>query len=249
MIEHGNQPDKLHSLLSRIISRIKKTPYVVDPAVPLKALCFLTCRRLAWLLRGVMKTLVLQGKSKLLFIGPGVTLCNASMITFGKGVTLWPGVFVDGLSSDGIQFGDNVTIGDFSIVRATSVLSSLGVGCRIGDNSAIGAFSFVGAAGGVRIGRDVIMGQSITFHSENHNFANLDRLIRDQGTTHRGIVIEDDCWVGAKATFLDGAHVGKGCVIGAGAVVRGYIPDYSIAVGVPARVIKSRREELTWKSS
>jgi acetyltransferase-like isoleucine patch superfamily enzyme len=53
-------------------------------------------------------------------------------------------------------------------------------------------------------------------------------------------VIEDDCWVGANTTFLDGAHVGRGCVIAAGSLVRGEIPPYSVLVGSPARVLKSR---------
>jgi len=75
-------------------------------------------------------------------------------------------------------------------------------------------------------------------------FLRIDIPIRLQGVTRQGIVIEDDCWIGAKVTFLDGAHVGRGCVIAAGAVVRGEIPAYSIAAGVPARVIKSRKESV-----
>jgi acetyltransferase-like isoleucine patch superfamily enzyme len=53
-------------------------------------------------------------------------------------------------------------------------------------------------------------------------------------------VVEDDCWIGSNVTFLDGVHVGRGCVIGAGAVVNGTIPDNSIAVGVPAKVVGTR---------
>lgn len=236
------ETDGLHQLLSRFVSRIKKTPYVVDSAIPLKALCFLAFRRLAWLLRGAAKTLLLQGKPQAVFMGPGVSLSNSWMIKFGKGVTLWRGVSIDGLSRNGVQLGDNVMIGDFCIIKATSVLCNLGSGFRMGNNSAIGAFSFIGAAGGVKIGDCVIMGQNVTFHSENHHYESLVRPIKDQGTTHVGIVIEDDCWVGAKVTFLDGAHVGTGCVIGAGAVVTGHIPAYSVAVGIPARVIRNRKE-------
>jgi acetyltransferase-like isoleucine patch superfamily enzyme len=91
------------------------------------------------------------------------------------------------------------------------------------------------------------MGQHVGFHPENHEFDRIDIPIREQGTTRQGITIEDDVWVGSNAIFLDGAHVGRGSVIGAGSVVRGNIPPYSIAVGVPARVIRSRmpnKEEL-----
>ena len=236
------ETDGLHQLLSRFVSRVKKGPYVVDSTIPLKALFVFAFRRLAWLLRGGIKTLILQGRPSAVFMGPGVSLSNSSMIKFGKRVTLWRGVSIDGLSRNGVHLGDNVMIGDFCIIKATSVLCNLGSGFRMGNNSAIGAFSFIGAAGGVKIGDCVIMGQNVTFHSENHRYESLIRPIKDQGTTHLGIVIEDDCWVGAKVTFLDGAHVGTGSVIGAGAVVTGHIPPYSVAVGIPARVIKNRKE-------
>ena len=163
------------------------------------------------------------------------------MISFGKGVTLGKGTIIDGLSLDGVKIGDGVSIGPYSIVRATGVLSDIGKGVEIGANSGFDAYTFIGASGGVKIGQNVIAGQHVSFHSENHKYANPDVPIRFQGTTRQGIVIEDDCWIGANVTILDGAHVARGVVIGAGAVVRGHIPPYSVAVGVPARVIASRK--------
>ncbi len=74
----------------------------------------------------------------------------------------------------------------------------------------------------------------------NHNFADTSQKIIDQGVTCKGIVIEDDCWLGFGVKVLDGVTIGKGSVIGAGAIVTKDIPPFSIAVGVPARVIKSR---------
>jgi acetyltransferase-like isoleucine patch superfamily enzyme len=73
-------------------------------------------------------------------------------------------------------------------------------------------------------------------------FADPDRLIAEQGITARGIVIEDDVWLGGGAVVLDGVRIGRGAVVGAGAVVTQDIPPYAIAVGVPARVVGSRRE-------
>jgi acetyltransferase-like isoleucine patch superfamily enzyme len=84
------------------------------------------------------------------------------------------------------------------------------------------------------------MGQRVSFHSENHKFDRIDIPIRLQGVSRQGITIEDDCWVGANVTFLDGAHVGRGCVIGAGSVVKGTIPPYSVIAGAPAKVLRSR---------
>ncbi|MDC0124525.1 acyltransferase [Gammaproteobacteria bacterium] len=64
-----------------------------------------------------------------------------------------------------------------------------------------------------------------------------------QGVTRQGIRIEDDCWIGANVVFLDGAHVNKGCVVAAGAVVKGVIPPYSVVAGIPAKVIKTRQRQ------
>jgi acetyltransferase-like isoleucine patch superfamily enzyme len=164
------------------------------------------------------------------------------MIRFGRGVTIERGVILDGLSRRGVEIGDDVMIGAYSIVRA-SMLSNLGEGLSIGKKSSLDAYSFIGAGGGVFIGDCVIMGQHVSFHAENHQYDRLDLPIREQGTRQQGIVIEGDCWIGSNAVFLDGAHVGRGCVIAAGAVVRGKIPAYSVVAGVPGRVIKSRRQE------
>jgi acetyltransferase-like isoleucine patch superfamily enzyme len=61
----------------------------------------------------------------------------------------------------------------------------------------------------------------------------------------RGVVIGDDCWIGAGVIILAGVSIGSGCSIGAGSVVKANIPPFSIAVGVPARVIRSAQQEST----
>jgi len=115
-----------------------------------------------------------------------------------------------------------------------------GEGLSIGKNSGIGDYAWIGAAGGVTIGSNVIMGQFVSFHSQEHEFDDTAMPIRQQGTTQRGITIGDDCWIGARVTFLDGSRVSEGCVVAAGSVVRGDIPPFSVIAGVPARVIRKR---------
>ena len=66
------------------------------------------------------------------------------------------------------------------------------------------------------------------------------RTIKEQGYTWQGIIIEDDVWIAANVTVCDGVKIGKGAVIGAGAVVVNDIPPFTVAVGVPAKVIKHR---------
>jgi acetyltransferase-like isoleucine patch superfamily enzyme len=230
----------LSQQLARLISKLKKSQYEVDAGIPPLALVSMFLRRFCWLLRGLGKLLFLQRKVSIVFMAPSVNLRNANMIRFGRSVTLERGVIIDGLSTDGMEIGDNVMIGPYCVIRA-SLLSHLGKGFHLGRSSSLDAYSFVGAGGGVWVGDRVIMGQHISFHAENHNFELVDRPIRDQGITGKGIVIDDDCWVGSNVTFLDGVHVGTGCVIAAGAVVTKDVPPYSVVAGVPARVIDSRR--------
>ncbi len=231
----------LYKSLDAIVSWFKGYEYRFDRSAPFSLLLMMLLRRAIWLVRGAGRCLLLQRKFQFIYMAPHVNLRNASQIHFGKGATLERGVIIDGLSRDGMKFGDNVVIGPYSVVRASSP-SNMGVGVRIGKNSAMDAYSFIGAAGFVDIGENVIMGQHVSFHAENHNYKRTDIPIKLQGTRREGIMIEDDCWVGSNSVFLDGAVVRRGCVIAAGSVVRGEIPAYSVAAGVPARVLSSRLE-------
>lgn len=231
----------LRFLLEWTARKFKGAQYRIDPGIPLTGLVGFAVRRLSALVRSLLMGIgIRRGLGSWIFLGENVKLRNRVLIHLGKGVTLGSGVLIDGLSRRGVRLGDNVNIGPYTIIEATGVISNLGEGCSIGQNSGMGAFSYIGAAGGVSIGEDVIMGQRVSFHSENHLYVRTDAPIRTQGISRKGIIVEDDCWIGANVVFIDGAHVGRGCVIGAGAVVRGVIPSYSIAVGVPARVVRSR---------
>jgi len=231
--------EKLYKLLEALLSRFKGRPFQLDRTIPFSLLLALLLRRSVWLLRGILKGLVLQRRLIFVFVADGVTLRGAPLIRFGRGVTLERGVTMDGTMRHGIVLGDHVKIGPYSTLVGAPI-SNLGEGIRIGSNSAVDAYSFIGSAGAINVGENVIMGQHVCFHPENHSFERTDIPIKAQGTTRMGITIEDDVWVGANVTFLDGAHVGRGSIIGAGSLVRGTIPPYSVAVGAPASVIRLR---------
>jgi acetyltransferase-like isoleucine patch superfamily enzyme len=111
---------------------------------------------------------------------------------------------------------------------------------EIGDHSYVGCNAVLGAGGGIRIGHNVLIGQSVNIHAENHNFADVTRRINEQGVTYQTVTIEDDVWIGSRVMILAGVTIGRGAVVGGGAVVTNSIPAYAIAVGVPARVIGQR---------
>lgn len=112
---------------------------------------------------------------------------------------------------------------------------------RVGKNSGWNWGTWINAQGGVEIGSNVIIGPGCMIHSANHKFERVDTPIRLQGYTEEPVRIEDDCWLGASVTVVPGVTIGKGSVIGAGSVVTKDVPPYSVAIGNPARVIRSRK--------
>lgn len=110
---------------------------------------------------------------------------------------------------------------------------------EIGDNSGIGINCEV--CGPVIIGNDVMMGPHVIVMTQNHKFDTKDIPMRLQGYfPFQKVVIRDDVWIGTRAIILPGVTIGKGAVIGAGAVVTKDVPDYAIVGGVPAKILKYR---------
>jgi acetyltransferase-like isoleucine patch superfamily enzyme len=163
------------------------------------------------------------------------------MVRVGRAVSIGKGCFIDALSTEGILFGDNVSMGKNVRIECTGSLKQLGKGILVGNNVGLGADCFFGCAGGITIGDDTIMGNYVSFHAENHLIDDTEKLIRLQGYSHQGINVGNNCWIGSKATLLDGAVIEDGCIIAAGAVViAGHYQRNGIYGGVPAKLIRYR---------
>lgn len=108
---------------------------------------------------------------------------------------------------------------------------------RIGRDSFINAGTVIFSGNGVDIGQWVLIAPNCTLAPTNHAYVSREKTIRHQGfmPSKGGIVIEDDCWIGANCTILDGSLLREGCVIGAGSLVRGEVEAYSINSGNPLR--------------
>lgn len=116
-----------------------------------------------------------------------------------------------------------------------------GRGVTLGDNSGIGLNASVGEQ--TRIGNDVMMGPDCLIYTVMHRFDRTDIPMREQGYTPvRPVVIGDDCWIGSRVTIMPGVTLGRGCVVGAGAVVTRDVPPYAVVAGVPARVVRYRNQ-------
>lgn len=112
---------------------------------------------------------------------------------------------------------------------------------KIGDKVVFGRNDVVNAYLDVVIGSSSIIADMVYIADFDHVFADVDRPIKDQGIAKSPIRIGADVWLGTKVTVLRGTSIGDGSVVGANAVVAKNLPPYSVAVGVPARVIRDRR--------
>ncbi|HEU0041913.1 MAG TPA: acyltransferase [Jiangellaceae bacterium] len=111
---------------------------------------------------------------------------------------------------------------------------------RVGDKVVFGSDNTVNCYLDVEIGGRTLVADWVYITDFDHRFADLHTAIKDQGIVKSPVRIGPDCWLGAKVSVLRGSVVGRGCVLAAHAVVRGAIPDYAVAGGVPARVLKDR---------
>jgi acetyltransferase-like isoleucine patch superfamily enzyme len=237
----NDNPSRVFTLIEGVIQRIKNDPkYQLDPKLQSVDLAEIVFIRITSLLRSIVWLFRLRERHVPLFVGKGVTIHHPRHLSIGRTVTLDDHVIIDALSREGVRLGNNVSIGAFTIIEATGILKQLGKGFQIGDNSNLGDYCYVGAGGGVTIGNNVLIGQRVSFHSENHNFERTDQLIKAQGTSQEGIVVEDDCWIGSGVIVLDGVTIHRGAVIAAGSVVNKDVPPYTVVGGVPAKVLFHR---------
>jgi acetyltransferase-like isoleucine patch superfamily enzyme len=112
----------------------------------------------------------------------------------------------------------------------------------IGANVSINEWVFIDGYGGVEIGDYCRIAHGCSLVSEDHRFSDLSVPIAEQGKVGRPIRLGRDVWLGAGVRVVKGVDIGDGCVVGAGAVVTHDLPPYSIAAGVPAKVIRSRAD-------
>jgi acetyltransferase-like isoleucine patch superfamily enzyme len=110
---------------------------------------------------------------------------------------------------------------------------------RLGDHVSIHPMSYLDADGGLEIGSDVSIAHGTTIMTTEHDYAFSGGTMRDAPVKPSAVKIGSDVWLGAGVKILAGVNIGDHVVVGAGAVVTKDIPSNSIAVGVPARVVKS----------
>jgi acetyltransferase-like isoleucine patch superfamily enzyme len=127
-------------------------------------------------------------------------------------------------------------LGDGTVLRAHEGTLRIGDKCVFGQNNTVNCHL------DVSIGNDCIIADWVYIGDFDHRTELTNMPIRSQGLIKSAVTIESDVWLGIKSTVLRGSHIGRGSVIAANSVVRETIPEYSIAGGIPAKVLVDRRQ-------
>jgi acetyltransferase-like isoleucine patch superfamily enzyme len=165
----------------------------------------------------------------------GTGLCEPSQFArLGKGVVFEVGALV--FHPENIEIGDDVYIGHQTILKGYYKNRM-----TIGTGTWIGQQCFLHSAGGLFIGSYVGIGPGVKMITSYHTDLGVDRAIIANPLEFSAISIGDGSDIGINATILPGVSIGRGVQVGAGAVVTENMPDYSVVVGVPARVVRMRQ--------
>ncbi len=163
-------------------------------------------------------------------------IITRGMVFLGKGVEIQA---TPELST--MEIGRWVHIGDKNTIRCHE--GSL----RFGDKVVLGRDNVINTYLDIEIGDSVLMADWVYVCDFDHKMDDITVPIKDQGILKGPVRIGPDTWIATKVTILRNTTIGRGCVLGSHAVVKGDIPDYAIAVGAPAKVVKNR--QLAWETS
>lgn len=228
----------MSAIVRSVYQKLRGRPLPLE--VPQHVLAEFVMRKSIQTIRGVAFGLSYRAQVAPHFRGRGVQVLFPSWLSIGRGVTFGDRVRIEAYCSEGVFFGDNVSIGSGSLVAGSGVIAEPGAFVRVGRRTAIGMNNVIWGQGGVTIGDDCLLGPGVIIVSENHASSSTEIPIREQGSIRAPICIGDDCWIGSGAKILAGVTVGSGSIVGAGAVVTSDVPPKAIVVGVPARVVGYR---------
>jgi len=169
-------------------------------------------------------------------LGPYLTLRCPGQVQIGNGFIADGNVVLDAKGDDSA-----IELGDAVFLAKNTIFSCASATIKLGNEVSVGPHCYIRASRApVILGSYITSGAHTAIISGNPGYARRDIPMMKQEGEAKGIIIGDDVWMGVGVRIIDGVTIGDGCIIGAGAVVTKDIPDYSIAVGVPAKVVGNR---------
>jgi len=193
---------------------------------------------LGLLLRQKLYRLLLRQVGHNVVFGENITIRHPMKIIIGDNTVIDDYCLLDakGTNNQGIKIGNNV------LINRNTALSTKNGDIDIGDNTNIGSNCRIDSSGKIKLGENVLIAGYCYIMGGGHKFDRLDiPVIAQDLPVEQDVTIEDNTWLGAGVKVLNGVKIGRDSVIGAGSLVTRDIPEFSVAYGVPAKVIKKRK--------
>ena len=233
----GAGQSKLQKYASLIVGQAGLWPLIRYEAITLVCMAlpgalglFLRMKLYPWLLGRVGRNVT---------FGHGIVLRHPHKIRIGDDVHIDDQCVLDAKGAD----NRGITIGNGVFIGRNTIISCKNGDIEIDDRANIGFNCEIFSGGHVRLGKNTLVAAYTYLVGGDHEHQRTDIPVLDQGRVALGIEVDDNVWLGAHVVVSDGARVGRDAIIGAGAVVRGEIPPFQIAAGVPAKVIRDRRAD------
>lgn len=194
---------------------------------------------LGLLLRSKLYRRLLGSVGRNVLFGTNVVLRHPHKIRIGDNVVIDDNCLLDAKGWD----NNGITIASGVFVGRNTILTCKNGDITVGENTMLSANCEVFSGSRVSIGRDCEIAAYTYLIGGDHAHSRSDVPVAEQGLVSRGIQVGDNVWLGAGVKVLDGVSIGRDSIVGAGAVVTADLPPFSVAVGVPARVVKLRSEQ------
>lgn len=189
------------------------------------------------LLRSKLYPMILGKVGRNVAFGANIAIRHPSKIEIGDNVVIDDGCVLDakGEENRGLKIGNGVFVG------RNTILTCHDGDIVLEDNVNIGFNCVISSLGSIVIKKNHLMAAFCYLVGGDHMADRTDIPILNQGRTAKGIVVDENVWLGAGVAVLDGTTVGRDSIVGAHAVVSKDLPEYSISVGAPAKPIRDRR--------
>lgn len=174
-------------------------------------------------------------------------LAGRAFASFGSRSVIHPPLRVDGERR--ISIGAGVFMGPGCWLHVLDEGGSAEVAIVVGDGTSIVGDCVLSSVGSVRLGRNVLIARNVYVSDHMHAFDDTERAVLEQGVNRVGPVsIGDGAWLGQNVVVGPGVSIGRGAVVGSNSVVLDDVPDFAVAVGAPARVVRRLEEHAATTS-